>query len=192
MVATCKRAWWLQAGLAQLCALSLLHQPCSPADLFYDEGRKCISRWIAVWGFAVSSGVHWIIVFPSKPMYWINFTVSYQSHRAGRRFLPGLCRQRACVMEQKSIYYPASPTTNRVAFLVGTKVNPGRAPVWSAMPQDVSDNPNRKEPSGTEMIQGHVFIHRDFQLTPKVDLCSEMCLRRNIEHVLSVWPWGRM
>lgn len=84
------------------------------------------------------------------------------------------------MMEQSSVYYPASPTTNRVAFLVGTKVNPGRAPVWSAMPQDVNANPNRKEPSGTEMIQGHVFIHRDFQPTPKVDLCSEMCLRRNI------------
>lgn len=32
----------------QLHPLSLLYHPCSPADLFYDEGRKCISPWIAI------------------------------------------------------------------------------------------------------------------------------------------------
>lgn len=80
----------------------------------------------------------------SKPMYWINFLLPYYSNWAGRGLLPGLCGQRACAMEQRSTYYQASATTNRVAFPVSIQINPGRAPVWSAMPQKVSDNPNRE------------------------------------------------
>lgn len=119
----------------------------------------------------------------SKPMYWINFLLSYYSNWAGRGLLPGLCGQRACAMEQRSTYYRASATTNRVAFPVSIQINPGRAPVWSAMPQKVSDNPNRER--SLQVLRWYrvmcpfAFCHRGFQLTDKekVGLCSGTCLK---------------
>ena len=105
----------------------------------------------------------------SKPMYWINFIVSYHSHWAGRGLLPGLCRQRACAMEQRSVCYLASATTNRVAFLVSIHIHPGRAPVWSAMPQKVGDNAKRER--SRQVLRWYRVMcpfnlcHRGFQLS---------------------------
>ena len=123
------------------CCTTPVHQ----LTCFMMKAESVISPWIAIQ--VLQSAAVFVKQFSSSPFqtYVLNQFYSVLPFSLGReRTLPGLCGQRACAMEQGSIYYLASATTNGVASLVIIQMNPGSVPVWSVVPQKVRDNANRE------------------------------------------------